>query len=263
MQRLCGVQQGLQFCITGDEHSCRDTIGVQLETYRAATLHTRAILHVVAAKVLHRRCKVLARSEMILELLLGTRNPGKVAEIRKVLGDLDITFLTLENFPHVRSVKETGRTYEENARLKASSYAKDCGFWTLADDSGLEVKTLNGAPGVISARYAGGSASDQDRIDRLLENLSGTTKRAARFISVVALADPHSKIIKVEYGICEGTIIESPRGKSGFGYDPVFIPDAFNSTFAELPSDTKNVISHRGKACLAMHPFLRSLITPP
>ena len=197
-----------------------------------------------------------------LELLLGTRNSGKAIEICSALGDLGLRFLTLESFQQAQDVRESGETYEANAILKAQGYAQQCGLWSLADDSGLEVEALNGAPGVLSARYAGAGASDRDRIDLLLEQLGRTpaNNRAARFVSVVALADSQSKVIKVEQGVCEGTIIDSPRGSNGFGYDPIFVPLGFDATFAELPPDIKDAISHRGKALRAMRMFLARLM---
>ena len=200
--------------------------------------------------------------EMDLKLLLGTYNQGKATEISNVLRDLDINFSTLKSFPQAQPVKEAGATYEENAILKAQGYARQSGLWTLADDSGLEVDALDGAPGVLSARYAGAGASDRDRIDLLLEQLStcAPDKRAARFMSVVALADSNARVVKVEYGVCEGTIVESPRGTNGFGYDPIFVPQGYTETFAELPSAIKDVISHRGKALEAMRSFLLPLI---
>jgi len=198
-----------------------------------------------------------------LELLLGTHNRGKAGEICHALADLGIHFRTLNDFAQVQTVRESGETFEENALLKAKGYAQQCRLWTLADDSGLEVEALNGAPGVLSARYAGTEASDRDRIDLLLEQLARAPQanRSARFISVVALADSHSRILKVECGVCEGAIIDSPQGNNGFGYDPIFVPRGFQSTFAELPSETKEVISHRGKAVRAMRMFLAQLIT--
>jgi len=197
-----------------------------------------------------------------LELLLGTHNPGKASEISRALSGLGIHFLTLEDFPQVQTVRESGETYEENAILKAKAYAQQCGLWTLADDSGLEVMALDGAPGVLSARYAGAAASDSNRIAFLLEALArrSTSNRVARFTSVVALVDAHSRVINVEYGLCEGTIIDSPRGNHGFGYDPIFVPQGFDDTFAELSSETKDAISHRGKALQAMRHFLGQLI---
>lgn len=195
---------------------------------------------------------------MNLELLLGTHNPGKASEISRALGGLGISFHMLEGFREVQTVEESGETYEENAILKARAYAQQCDLWTLADDSGLEVVALDGAPGVFSARYAGAGASDSDRIALLLEQLSrtSTSDRTARFISVVALVNAHSRVINVEYGLCEGTIIDSPRGNHGFGYDPIFVPQGFDATFAELSPEIKDAISHRGKALQAMRHFL-------
>ena len=199
---------------------------------------------------------------MNLELLLGTHNPGKASEIARALGGLSINFHTLADFGQVQAVAESGETYEENAILKARAYAQQCHLWTLADDSGLEVMALDGAPGVFSARYAGAGASDRDRIAFLLKELfrRSASDRTARFISVVALVDGQSKVINVEYGLCEGTIIDLPRGNHGFGYDPIFVPQGFEATFAELSSELKDAISHRGKALQGMRNFLDQLI---
>jgi XTP/dITP diphosphohydrolase len=195
-----------------------------------------------------------------LELLLGTANRAKTVEIRRALRDLDIHFKTLQDLNYSKTVNESGATYEANARLKAEAYSRQSGLWTLADDSGLEVDALDGAPGIFSARFAGIAASDRDRISVLLEQLGGDQQSAARFVSVVALSNPAAQVVKVECGICEGTIIDSPRGENGFGYDPIFIPLGFNATFGELASETKDDISHRGKALRAMHTFLAQLI---
>jgi XTP/dITP diphosphohydrolase len=197
-----------------------------------------------------------------LKLLLGTYNAGKAVEISGVLKDLGIGFLTLGDFSQAQTVEESGATYEENAVLKAQGYAQQSGLWTLADDSGLEVDALGGAPGVLSARYAGAGAADADRVELLLKQLAvrSASDRSARFICVIALADSSARIIKTAYGVCEGSIIDSPRGTNGFGYDPIFRPQGFSSTFAELPSETKDAISHRGKALAAMRRFLVQLI---
>lgn len=178
-----------------------------------------------------------------------------------MLSDLNLTFLTLNEFPDVQEVDESGNTYRENAILKAEGYARQCGVLTLADDSGLEVNALNGAPGVRSARYAGEGASDQDRVSYLLKQLSNipNADRAARFVSVVVLARPDDGFLRANTGICEGSIIDDPRGENGFGYDPIFVPNGFDSTFGELPSSTKDQISHRGKALTAMRGFLEIL----
>jgi XTP/dITP diphosphohydrolase len=196
-----------------------------------------------------------------LKILLGTYNEGKAAEISHVLKDLGIEFCTLSVFSDIQPVDESGGTYEENALLKAQGYARQTGLWTLADDSGLEVDALDGAPGVLSARYAGAGASDGQRIERLLSQLEGVPaeRRTARFVCVLALANDAAKVIRVEHGVCEGTMINSARGSNGFGYDPIFVPHGFTNTFAELPSETKDAISHRGQALQAMRCFLAQL----
>ena len=197
-----------------------------------------------------------------LDLLMATGNAGKVEEIRAVLGDLPINFRTLTDFPEIGAVEESGSTYEENAVLKARAYAQQTGLWALADDSGFEVSALGGAPGVFSARYAGEGASDSDRIAFLLRQVDrvSSINRFARFVCIAALADSTSSLVNVGQGVCEGLIIDSPRGENGFGYDPIFVPEGFNRTFAELPLEIKNVISHRAKALHSMRAFLVRLV---
>ena len=194
-----------------------------------------------------------------MNLLLGSNNVGKVKEIRAMLADLPINLRTLSDFPHLEPVKEIGRSYEENAAIKARAYARQSGLWALADDSGLEVNALRGAPGVLSARYAGAGASDSNRIALLLSQIDreGGRDRTARFVCVTALTDSTASLVKVASGTCTGEIIDTPRGANGFGYDPIFIPDGFDQTFAELSADKKNVISHRAKALQAIHAFLK------
>ena len=196
------------------------------------------------------------------ELLIATGNAGKTAEIRALLGDLPITFRTLTDFPEIEPVEESGATYEENAVLKARAYAQQTGLWALADDSGFEVAALDGAPGVISARYAGAGASDSERIAFLLRqlDLANSSDRGARFVCVTALSDLSNSIANVEHGICEGLIISKPRGENGFGYDPIFVPKGFDKTLAELPTNIKNVISHRARALHSMRSFLERLV---
>jgi len=197
-----------------------------------------------------------------IDLLIATGNAGKAKEICELLGNLPINLRTLIDFPNVRPVVESGHTYEENAVLKARSYAQQTGLLALADDSGLEVEALGGAPGVISARYAGQGASDNDRVAFLLRQLANapSANRSARFVCVAALADSTSAIVDVEYGICEGKVIDQPRGANGFGYDPIFIPQGFDKTFAELPNEIKNNISHRGRALQSVRAFLERLL---
>ena len=185
-------------------------------------------------------------------LLLGTRNPGKVKEITTILEGSGWTFSSLQEFDDVGPAAEDGVTYAENAIAKARFYAAATGMLALADDSGLEVAALGRAPGVYSARYAGAGASDADRRKLLLSELAKveTRDRRARFVAAVAIADPSGEVLNVSEGICEGTIIFEPRGNSGFGYDPLFVPDGYVETFAELPDEIKNRISHRARALM-------------
>jgi XTP/dITP diphosphohydrolase len=193
-------------------------------------------------------------------LLLGTRNPGKIKEIKLILGDLGLEFSSLREFQNVSVAEENADTYAENAIAKAQFYARATGMTALADDSGLEVEALGGAPGVLSARYAGEDASDADRRKLLLSELdkTGSQNRRARFVCAIAVADFHGINLHVSEGICEGTITIAPRGDSGFGYDPLFVPDGYNQTFAELPDEVKNRISHRARALMKV----RDLFNP-
>ena len=197
-------------------------------------------------------------------LLLGTRNPGKVIEIESILADSGWSFSSLQEFPDVGEAEENFITFAENAVAKAQFYAAATGLCALADDSGLEVAALNGAPGVFSARYAGAHASDADRRALLLSELgkTGDTDRRARFVAVVAIAKPDGEVLNVSEGICNGTITFAPRGAGGFGYDPLFIPDGHDQTFAELPDTIKNLISHRARALINAREFLSQLDHP-
>lgn len=193
-------------------------------------------------------------------LLLGTRNPGKIREITSILQDCGWSLTSLQEFENVESPEETGDTYSENAIAKARFYAAATGLTALADDSGLEVEALDGAPGVLSARYAGSGASDADRRELLLFELSktGDKDHRAHFVAVVAIASPDGTVMNVSEGICEGRITFEPRGTGGFGYDPLFVPDGYDQTFAELAQNVKNGISHRGRALIKTVDFLRS-----
>jgi len=193
-------------------------------------------------------------------LLLGTRNPGKVIEIKSILADSGWSFTSLQDFPDVGEAEENFSTFAENAMAKAQFYASATGLCALADDSGLEVAALGGAPGVFSARYAGENATDADRRSLLLSELTktGDAVRHARFVAVVAIAHPNGEVLNVSEGICDGTITFAPRGTNGFGYDPLFIPDGYSETFAELPDTTKNLISHRARALFNTKAFLAS-----
>ena len=194
-------------------------------------------------------------------LLLGTRNPGKLREIISILDDSGWSFRSLQEFENIETPEENAETYAENAIVKARFYAEATGLWALADDSGLEVDALAGAPGVFSARYAGDNASDAARRELLLAELANTRceDRRARFVSVVAIASPDGTVMNVSEGRCEGTLTFAPRGHGGFGYDPLFIPDGYDQTFAELAADVKNRISHRARALFQTAHFLKSV----
>ena len=197
-------------------------------------------------------------------LLLGTRNPGKIHEIKLIIGDLGLELCSLNEFPHVDVAAEDADTYAENAIAKARFYARETGMLALADDSGLEVEALGGGPGVISARYAGEHATDADRRNLLLaelakkgnENRGSRENRRARFVCAIAIADVDGNTLHLAEGICEGTITFAPRGTSGFGYDPLFVPDGYDQTFAELSEEVKNRISHRARALMNLRACL-------
>jgi XTP/dITP diphosphohydrolase len=183
------------------------------------------------------------------KLVLATNNTGKVKEYRSLLDGIPFDLITPKELGITMTVEETGDTYRENARLKACALAAQCGLTALADDSGIEVEALHGAPGVISARYAGENASDKERVSFLLSQLKDVPqeKRTARFYCVIAVAQPDGKVDFCD-GECKGLITLKPCGANGFGYDPIFYMPEFGKTMAELPSDIKNQISHRARA---------------
>jgi XTP/dITP diphosphohydrolase len=201
----------------------------------------------------------------LTKLLIATNNPGKVREYQDLLEGLAlpvaITYPAHEGL--FLDVEESGDTFSENARLKAIGYARSSGLLTLADDSGLEVDALGGAPGVRSARYAGPDATDVDRYRKLLAALEGVpgSQRSARFRCVIAIATVQGPVLTAE-GTCEGRIGLVPRGEHGFGYDPVFVvADQGGQTMAELDPAIKNRISHRARALMAAAPLLTRLLT--
>jgi XTP/dITP diphosphohydrolase len=187
--------------------------------------------------------------EEFMRLLIATRNPGKVREYAELLEGLSLDLCGLADLGLESEVDETGQTFSANAQLKATVYCHASGLLTFADDSGLEVEVLGGAPGVFSARYAGHGASDADRVRKLLAALEGVPwdKRGARFRCVIALAWPDGRLETFE-GQCDGVIAFEPKGTNGFGFDPVFYMPEHGCTMAELPMDVKNRISHRGRA---------------
>ncbi len=205
-------------------------------------------------------------SEKSRRILVATTNAGKIAEIRAMLGD-DLRWLGLAEFAAVAEIAEDGATFAENARKKALGYAKATGLWTIADDSGLVVDALGGAPGVRSARFSGERPKDTDRalIDRrniakVLELLKGVPKerRTARFICCLCLASPEKVLIETE-GRLEGLITEMGIGENGFGYDPIFFVPHLARTVAQLTREEKNAISHRGSAIRELKPLLDEL----
>jgi XTP/dITP diphosphohydrolase len=201
------------------------------------------------------------------DLILASRNAGKIREFKRMLEaeHLDIDVLSLLDFPQLADVEETGTTLAENAKLKAVQIAEITHKPCLADDSGIFIDILNGNPGVYSARWAGKHGDDQANIEKVLREIhecekNGVVNRAAQFRCVVALAFPvgHARAGEVIFvdGQMPGTIIDRPRGEHGFGYDPIFIPDGYSQTSAELDAAEKDRISHRGQAMRAILPIL-------
>lgn len=192
-------------------------------------------------------------------LFLATGNPGKRRELQALLGELPVKLTDPDQTAIILQVEETGETYRQNALLKASRFAHASGLWTLADDSGLEVDALGGAPGLHSKRLLRPGSTDAERRHRLLEMLQPHPQPwAARFRCWVALVSPDGQRFTTE-GICHGTIIPQERGTNGFGYDPIFLLEAIDKTMAELTMEQKNRLSHRARAVQAMLPKLYEL----
>jgi XTP/dITP diphosphohydrolase len=188
------------------------------------------------------------------ELVVSTGNPGKLQEMQAYLADTGWS-LTLK--PPELDIEETGDTFAANASLKAQQTAITTGKWSIADDSGLEVTALNGAPGIYSARYAN---TDADRIARILAEMADQPNRQARFVCAVAIARPDGQIADQFEGVCEGEILLAPTGSGGFGYDPIFYVPTVGLSFAEMPAATKKQVSHRGRAMALAHASLLRLI---
>lgn len=195
------------------------------------------------------------------KLLLATHNRHKVKELQDMLRDLKVEVISLEDIPPLPLVEEDGLTFKENAIKKAVLTARASGFISLADDSGLVVDALAGQPGVYSARFAGPEASDQENNAKLLQLMKDIPdhQRTARFTCVMAVSDPQGKVETVA-AHCEGSITREPSGNQGFGYDPLFIPEGYGISFAQLSPDEKNRISHRGKALQAARPILKRIL---
>ena len=191
------------------------------------------------------------------QLVFATNNQNKLREVSSIL-DQDIQILSLDDINFKEEIPETSATIEENALQKANYVFKQCGYNCFADDTGLEVEALGGRPGVYSARYAGEEKDSLSNMSKLLQELEGKANRQARFKTVVALILEGKE--HVFEGIIEGTITEKPLGKKGFGYDPVFIPQGYNTTFAQMSSEEKNKVSHRALAIHKMREFLKRII---
>ena len=186
---------------------------------------------------------------MMKELVLASGNKGKLAEFQRLLEGLDVQIHSMKEYPEIGEIVEDGSTFAENALIKARAVCKATGKPAMADDSGLAVDALNGAPGIYSARFAGEQRSDADNNAKVLQLLEGVedSKRTARFFCVIAIVLPDGREYTAE-GTCEGTILHALRGEGGFGYDPLFYVESLDKTFAELTMEEKNRISHRGNA---------------
>jgi XTP/dITP diphosphohydrolase len=198
-------------------------------------------------------------------LLLGTTNAGKLRELAALVAPLGIECRSLADEPAAVEVEETGKTFAENAALKATGQAIATGRWVLAEDSGLVVDALGGAPGIYSARFAGEHAGDAANNALLLQKLAAVrgTDRSAHYACHAALAAPDGNILAVASGVCSGRIAESPLGTGGFGYDPLFVVPEYQRTFGDLSAAVKAVISHRGRAMRAMLPAIRRHLAQP
>jgi len=184
-------------------------------------------------------------------LVLATTNKGKLKEFKELLKDFPVEIQSLADFGPIPAVIEDGATFDDNAYKKAHFTAKVLGLPCIADDSGLAVEALDGAPGVYSARYAGDNASDAENTAKLLKDMEGKANRKAAFHCVISIAVPSGPALTYE-GTCEGELLATPRGEDGFGYDPIFFYPELGKTFAELSMEEKNKVSHRGRAMAEM-----------
>ena len=196
-----------------------------------------------------------------MEIIVATKNQGKLREIRDVLKGLKLQIHGLCDFPNVPEIEEDGKSFIENALKKAQFYSNYFNKMTLTDDSGLEVDALNGSPGIYSARYAGDKASDQENRKKLLKEMEGVpvSKRGARFKCIIAMVSPEGQEAVVE-GTCKGRIGFKEVGKRGFGYDPLFILPRYRKTMAQLTLEEKNRVSHRGKALRKLRKIIKALM---
>ncbi|MGN6473836.1 MAG: RdgB/HAM1 family non-canonical purine NTP pyrophosphatase [Mycobacteriales bacterium] len=195
------------------------------------------------------------------QVVLATRNAGKIAELRRILSPYDVELVGLEAVAEVGDIAETGATFAENAMIKAREVSRVSGLVAVADDSGLTVDALNGMPGVLSARWSGRHGDDVANLELVLAQLadSPADRRGAAFVCAAAASAPDGREVVVEEQVT-GTLLRSPRGSNGFGYDPIFVPDDETLTTAEMSPEHKDEISHRGKAFRALAPLLADLL---
>jgi XTP/dITP diphosphohydrolase len=197
-----------------------------------------------------------------MRLLVATSNPGKLREIRSVLGGAPVTLVSLRDIPRIEEPEETGLTFEENARLKALHYAAHAGMTTVAEDSGLVIDAMDGEPGVHSARFLGAGATYPERFAEIFKRLAGPPEknRAARFVCALAVADA-GRIVYEARGVVEGEIARAARGDAGFGYDPIFYYPPYGATLAEVSEDAKLAVAHRGQAFRSLASWIAVLPT--
>ena len=197
-----------------------------------------------------------------MRVVLATRNRHKLEELRRILAAYDIELMSLEDFPDVADVAETGATFADNAILKAREVASATGLVAVADDSGLSVDALNGMPGVLSARWAGRHGDDVANLELVLAQISDVPddRRGGAFVCAAAACTPEGRVVLAE-GRVEGTLLRSPRGSNGFGYDPIFVPIGETRTTAEMSAEEKDALSHRGLAFRALAPKLTEFVS--
>jgi XTP/dITP diphosphohydrolase len=195
-----------------------------------------------------------------IPLVLATKNEGKIREFQALLADFEMDLRSLNDFGPIPPIEEDGNTFDENAYKKAYFTAKYLGFPALADDSGLVVDALGGRPGVFSARFAGEGASDEENYLKLLNEMEGVENRTARFVCIISIAVPLGPALTYE-GRCEGEITRTPMGRHGFGYDPVFFYTPLEKTFAQMPPEEKNRVSHRAKAMQELRQEFEAVMT--
>ena len=191
-----------------------------------------------------------------MKVIAATNNKGKLSEMKAIFADLGIEIISMSDADIYVEVEETGTTFEENSLIKAKAVSLLCDYPVIADDSGLCVDALNGAPGVHSARYAGENATDKEKIDKILKELEDEEDRTARFVSVVTFVDTDGQYISAR-GTVEGHILKAPEGNNGFGYDPIFYCDELGKSFAVADAEEKNKISHRGRALNQLYKLLK------